>query len=77
MNVHEDRLAALEARLAALTVALSELVEAVDRRTPGIKEELAEALQVNETGAGDVHSHPAGPNDLRLMRESLWLDLRK
>ena len=77
MNVQEDRLAALEARLAALTVAFSELVEAVDRRAPGVKEELAEALQVNESGAGDLHSHPAGPKDLRLMRESLWLDLRR
>jgi hypothetical protein len=73
----DDRMAALEARLAAMTVALSELVEVVDRRIPGAKEELAEALQVNEAGAGDLHSHPAGREDLRRMRESLWLSWKK
>jgi hypothetical protein len=73
----DDRLAALEARLAAMSVALSELVEVVDRRVPGTKEELVEALQVNETGAGALHEHPAGPEDLRRMRESLWLSWKK
>jgi hypothetical protein len=72
-----DRISALEARLSAVTLLLTELIEAVDHRMAGVKAELVEALQVNEHGAGDAHSHPAGADELRRLRETLWIDWPK
>jgi hypothetical protein len=72
----QERIVALEARISALTIVLSELVEAVDARLTGVKEDLAEALLVNESGACEAHAHPAGVEALRRFREAIWLDLR-
>lgn len=72
-----DRIAALEARLSAVTIVLMELVEMVDRRLAGVKEELVESIHVNESGAGEVHAHPAGPDELRRLREAIWVSWQK
>jgi hypothetical protein len=72
-----DKIAALEARLSAITIALTEFVETVDGRMPGVKQEVAEAIHVNERGPGDVHAHPAGAAELRRLREALWTDWQK
>ena len=72
-----DRISALEARLSAVTLLLTEVIEAVDHRMAGVKAEVVEALQVNEHGAGDAHAHPAGSDELRRLRETLWINWQK